>query len=97
MRDYTIDTKIKKVLSDAEVNATSVSSHVNRDGQVSASIDIEGSSLTFEKLDRISKALNTKKIDVGSGYSSGGCETCGYGESSWVELVVSDIKLPTEE
>lgn len=49
--------------------------------------------LDFPTIYKISKALGTEQIKLSSGYSSGGCDTCDFGDDWWFEVDVKGVKF----
>lgn len=50
--------------------------------------------ITFEKLCELSELFQTKKIDLKNGLDIEGCETCNYGSSYSVEIIIRKATLP---
>ena len=57
------------------------------------SFKIKGAGLTFKNLEKLSKGLRTKLIDIEPGYSGPGCDSCGYGEETWVGITIRGAKV----
>jgi hypothetical protein len=84
------EAKIKGVITEAFPHA-----RVSVNDSTSATFEVLPDVVTFERLEQIATALNTKNINVERvNEGGGGCDTCGYGGSDTeVEIYVRDIKL----
>lgn len=58
--------------------------------------DEEGDVFGFYGINEIYKSFGSKKINIGSVYKSGGCDTCDYGASSTIDFTVNEVFIEGE-
>lgn len=51
----------------------------------------------FENLEFLSKLFKTKKINIGSRWSSAGCDTCDYGSRYVVDIYILESEIDVAE
>lgn len=51
----------------------------------------------FENLEFLSKLFKTKKINIGSKWSSAGCDTCDYGSRYVMDLYILESEIEVTE
>ena len=62
-----------------------------RGGYISIEIeDNDAIDVSFDDLSELSDLFETKNINVGDNWSSGGCETCGWGETHGLTIHIND-------
>jgi hypothetical protein len=54
----------------------------------------EGGGLTFDFLAFLSSIFNTKNINIGESRRSDGCDTCGHGETTTIEIHILEAFIP---
>lgn len=77
-----------KAVDDAFPDADSIYAYPNKHA---VEFQVRADDVTFARLEQLSVALKTKRIDFEDGYYSSGCESCGYGSSHRVNINVRDI------
>ena len=75
--------KIREILSDLKAEVHDYGDHLL--------VQAHGT-LKFEHLALISTLFGTDAINIGSDTDGGGCDSCGYGAHSWIELSVYGAK-----
>jgi hypothetical protein len=80
-----IQTKIKEIFPDAK--------YLELYPENTAHFEVQHLDLTFTKLQTLSDFFQTKNINFGKGDSSSGCDTCGHGSYSMVQISIRDINM----
>lgn len=65
--------------------------------QIRVAQEYEHVELTMNCLDQLAALTETKDINIGDKDSYGGCDTCDWGSSYWVDLHLKNFRLPLEE
>ena len=82
------ESKVKELLSDL-----SIQSVYFQDKTVCITIELGGcNGITYEHMKALSKLFKTDKISTSDFTRSGGCETCGYGETNECTIYVYEAK-----
>ena len=68
-----------------DVNITvSITKNIN----IALESDYGSVGISFDKLLKMVEFFGTKNIDIDNSFSSGGCQTCSYGDSHTLEFTV---------
>ena len=83
------ESKLKELLSDLSIGSV----YFDSNKTVAITVELGGcNGITYEHMKALSKLFKTDKISTSDFIRSGGCETCGHGETNECTIYVFEAK-----